>query len=138
MLGNAYLQMQRTNDAVALFDRALTNPAISYGEVAAVAQLYSKMGYGYLYKLETALQKLVTLAPEPASRRRITTSPRSRPSWAKIPRRSTILRIAMDLSAKRLKPNPNAARSRRHQPHGPALRRACATCRNSKKSSRPK
>ena len=51
MLGNADLQMQRTNEAVALFDQALTNPALTYNEAAAIAQEYSKFGYGDLDKL---------------------------------------------------------------------------------------
>jgi tetratricopeptide (TPR) repeat protein len=60
-LGSAYLQMQNTNRAVELFDVAITNPAIKFPEAAAIAQYFA--GLGNLTQLETALKKLVDLAP---------------------------------------------------------------------------
>jgi hypothetical protein len=60
-LGSAYLQMQNTNRAVELFDVAITNPAIKFPEAAAIAQYFA--GLGNLAQLETALKKLVDLAP---------------------------------------------------------------------------
>ena len=39
MLGNAFLQMQRTNEAVTLFNQALTNSSLSYQEPPPSARL---------------------------------------------------------------------------------------------------
>ncbi len=124
MLGSADLQMQQTNDAVALFDQALTNSALTYNEAAAVAQFYSKLGYGYLDKLEVALQKLVTLAPEPIRPEAYYDLAALKAVMGKNTEALDNLRIAMDLNAKRLQAQPQGQRSRRHQPHRPALRRA--------------
>jgi tetratricopeptide (TPR) repeat protein len=61
-LGTAYLQMQQTNRAVELFDRALASPAIKFQDAANIAQYFA--GLGNFPKLEIALQKLVALAPD--------------------------------------------------------------------------
>ena len=61
-LASIYLQMQQTNRAIELFDRALANPHLTSSEAGFIAQEYAKMGN--LTKLEGVLQKLVTLAPD--------------------------------------------------------------------------
>ena len=125
MLGNAYLQMQRTNDAVALLDRALASPAISYNEVAALAQLYSKLGSGYLNKLDDALQKLVTLAPESIQPEAYYDLAALKAVLGKTSDALTNLRTAMDLNAKRLQRDPKAgdlAATNRSDPRFDALR----------------
>jgi tetratricopeptide (TPR) repeat protein len=109
MLGSAYYQMQRTNDAIALADQALTNSTISYKEVATIAQLYSKLGGGYLNKLGDALQKLVTVAPEPARPDVYYDLAALKAVLGKTGDSLDDLRIALDLSAKRLQRDPNAS-----------------------------
>jgi tetratricopeptide (TPR) repeat protein len=125
VLGTAYIQMQRTNDAIALFDQALTNSALSYNEVAALAQLYSKLGYGYLNKLDAALQKLVTLAPEPIRPEAYYDLAALKAVLGKTSDALDNLRIAMDLNAKRLRRDPKAgdlAATNRSDPRFDALR----------------
>jgi len=109
MLGSAYYQMQRTNDAIALFDQALTNPSLSYNETAALAQFYSKLGNGYLNKLEVVLQKLVGLTPESIQPEAYYDLAALQAVIGKTTAALDNLRTAMDLSAKRLKANPNAS-----------------------------
>ena len=48
-------------DALSLLDQAIANPNIRFNDVAAVAQYYAQAGN--MTKLETALKKLVALAP---------------------------------------------------------------------------
>jgi tetratricopeptide (TPR) repeat protein len=108
ILGNAYLQMQRTNDAIALFDQALTNSALTYNEADALALLYSKLGGGYLNKLDEVLQKLVILAPEPIRPEGYYDLAALKAVLGKNTDALDNLRIALDLSAKRLKSNPKA------------------------------
>ncbi len=62
LLGSANLQMQQTNRAVELFDAALASPAIKFDDAAAIAQYFA--GLGNYPKLEVALHKLVSLAPD--------------------------------------------------------------------------
>ena len=109
VLGSAYYQMQRTNDAVVLFDQALTNPALSYNEVAAIAQLYSRLGNGYLDKLDTALQKLTTISPEPVRPEAYYDLAALKVMLGKNSEALDNLRAAMDLSAKRLQHDPKAS-----------------------------
>jgi len=104
ILGSAYIQMQQTNRAVELFDQALGRPEISLGEAQAVAQYLAQMGN--YPKLETAIKKLVSLAPD---------QPEPRLNLAaleSITGRSTEaladLKQALDLGAKRLAGNPKA------------------------------
>jgi tetratricopeptide (TPR) repeat protein len=96
--------MQQTNRAVELFDQALGRPEISLGEAQAVAQYLAQMGN--YPKLETAIKKLVSLAPD---------QPEPRLNLAaleSITGRSTEaladLKQALDLGAKRLAGNPKA------------------------------
>ena len=60
-LGASCLQMQQTNRGLELLDQALANPAIKFNDAAACAQYFAQAGN--LPKLETALKKLVALAP---------------------------------------------------------------------------
>ena len=125
MLGGAYLQMQRTNDAIALFDQALANPAISYDEVAGLAQLYFKMGNGYLNKLVAVVQKRAVLSPEPARPEAYYDLATLDAVMGRTGEALDNLRIAMDLNVKRLKANPNAgdlAATNRADPRFDALR----------------
>jgi len=109
MLGSAYCQMQRTNEAVAIFDQVFTNSALTYNEIAALAQLYSKMGSGYYDKLETALLKLVTLAPEQIQPEAYYDLAALEAMLGKNTESLNNLRIAMDLNSKRLQLNPAAS-----------------------------
>jgi len=104
MLGGAYLQAQQTNQAVALFDTALARPEIAFGDAAAIAQYLAQIGS--YDRLETAIKKLVSLAPD---------QPEPRYDLAAlqaIKGNSTEalqnLKIALDMSAKRLAKNPGA------------------------------
>jgi tetratricopeptide (TPR) repeat protein len=126
MLGDADLQLLRTNDAVALFDQALTNSALTYNEAAFIAQHISKLGYGYLDKLDAALQKLVTLAPESIRPEAYYDLAALKAIMGKNNEALDNLRIAMDLNAQRLKANPFAsdlAATNRADPRFDALRR---------------
>jgi tetratricopeptide (TPR) repeat protein len=62
ILGSAYIQMQQSNRAAQLFDQALARPEINMGEAQAVAQYLAQMGN--FPKLETAIKKMVSLAPD--------------------------------------------------------------------------
>jgi tetratricopeptide (TPR) repeat protein len=125
MLGSAYVQMQRTNDAIAVFDQALTNSALTYEEAAGIAQIYSKMGNGHLTSLEAVFQKVVTLAPEPVRPEAYYDLAELKAVLGKNSEALDNLRIAMDLNAKRLQGNPNAsdlAATNRSDPRFDALR----------------
>jgi tetratricopeptide (TPR) repeat protein len=108
MLGSAYLQMQRTNDAVVLFDQALTNAALSYNEAAALAQFYLKMGSGHLNELEAVLQKIITIAPEQVLPESYYNLAALNAVLGKSADALANLRVAMDLNAKRLQRDPRA------------------------------
>jgi tetratricopeptide (TPR) repeat protein len=60
-LANVYLQMQQTNRAIELFDRALTNSHLNASEAGFIAQTYAQLGN--LGKLEGVIEKLVTIVP---------------------------------------------------------------------------
>ncbi len=108
-LSDAYLQLQQTNEAVALLDQTLTNSALTYNESAAAAQLYSRLGYAYLGKLEPALQKLASLAPEPVRPEAYYDLAAIKAVLGKTSEALDDLRIAMDLNAKRLARDPKAS-----------------------------
>ena len=104
-LGGIYMQMQQTNRAFELFDRALTNSTISYNEATAIAQLY--LQNGNLPKLEGALQKIVVIAPgQPDSRYDLAAL---QSLLGKTSNSLSNLKIALDLNAARLKTNPAAS-----------------------------
>ena len=124
-LGSGYMQLQRTNDAIAVFDQALTNSAITYDEAAGIAQLYSVMGNGHLASLEAALQKRATLAPEPVRPEAYYDVAAFKAMLGKNSEALDNLRTAMDLNAKRLQGNPKAsdlAARNRSDPRFDALR----------------
>jgi tetratricopeptide (TPR) repeat protein len=125
MLGSAYYQMRQTNNAIALFDRALTNPAISYNEASALAQFYSKMGGDYFTKLDAVLQKLITLAPEPVRPEAYYDLAAFQAMTGKTSNALENLRVAMDLNAKRLQSDPKSgdlAATNRSDPRFDTLR----------------
>jgi len=103
-LGGTYLQMQQTNRAMEIFDLALASPAIKFQDAAIIAQQFA--GMNNLARLETALQKLVNLAPD---------QPEARYDLAAL---QTIngraaealqnLKIALEISAKRHATDPAA------------------------------
>jgi Flp pilus assembly protein TadD len=104
--------MQQTNRAaelvshsVALIDQALANPNLRMEDAAAMAQICAQSGN--LPKLETVVLKIVSLQP---------TAPEPRYDLAaleavlgKSPEALQNLRIALDLSTKRLATNPAAS-----------------------------
>jgi tetratricopeptide (TPR) repeat protein len=103
-LGGTLLQMQQTNQAVALFNTALDNPNVKYPEVAAVAQLFGQMAN--IAGFEKALRKLVALAPEvPEHRYNLAAveaiTGRTADALAD-------LKLSLDLNTKRLAANPAA------------------------------
>jgi len=103
-LANVYIQMQQTNRAIELFDRALANPHVTSNEAGFIAQQYAQMGN--LGKLEEVLQKLVVIVPDQPE------------PWYDLAALNAVmgqldvalqnLGKALDLSAKRLKTNPTA------------------------------
>jgi tetratricopeptide (TPR) repeat protein len=106
-VASSYVQMGQTNLAVALFDQALTNSAISYNAVAAIAQFFNQLGPAYLPHLEAALQKLTMVAPDQPEAFYDLAAMEA--VLGKNESALTNLRTAMDLNAKRLKSNPNAS-----------------------------
>jgi tetratricopeptide (TPR) repeat protein len=61
-LASAYLQMQRTNEALALLDRILNQPDITVTTLLSVANAYAELQQGE--RLETALNRLTVVSPE--------------------------------------------------------------------------
>ena len=103
-LASIYFQMRQTDRVVQLFDQVLTNPQVTPNEIGVIAQFYAQTGN--ILKLENAVEKLVTLAPnEP--------EPWYDLAAVKLALGNTSeslqdLRTSLDLSAKRLKQNPQA------------------------------
>ncbi|HEX5400237.1 MAG TPA: DUF2723 domain-containing protein, partial [Verrucomicrobiae bacterium] len=108
VLGNNYMQMGQTSEAEALFDKALTNSDLTYNDAATLAQLYSRMGSAYFNKLEDALQKLATLAPESTKPEAYYDLAAIQAMTGKTSEALDDLRTSMDLNAKRLKTDPTA------------------------------
>jgi len=103
-LASIYLQMQQTNRAIELFDRALENPHLDPGAASFIAQRYAEMGN--LVKLEVVIEKLVALAPdqpEPVYDLAALDAVLGKPDQS-----LQNLRKSLDLSAQRLKINPKA------------------------------
>ncbi len=61
-LASAYLQMQRTNEALALLDRILNQPNLSVTTILSVANAYAELQQGQ--RLESALNRLTDTSPE--------------------------------------------------------------------------
>jgi tetratricopeptide (TPR) repeat protein len=61
-LAGTYLQMHQTNQAMEILDRVLNDAGTNSGAVYAVVQAYAQIGN--YQKLETALDKLVTVVPD--------------------------------------------------------------------------
>src|ERR1019366_8647725 len=110
-LGAFYLQMQQTNltaelckEAVAHSDLALTNPKVRLQDMAALAQICAQTGD--LQKLETLLQKMIELDPgQPEVRYDLATL---QTILGKKSEALQNLKVALDLSAARLKTNSAA------------------------------
>jgi tetratricopeptide (TPR) repeat protein len=103
-LAGIYIQMQQTNRAVELFDRALENPHLDPGAAGYIANAYAQMGN--LVKLEAVLEKLVSLVPdqpEPLYDLAALNAVLGKQDLA-----LQNLRKSLDLSARRLKTNPAA------------------------------
>jgi tetratricopeptide (TPR) repeat protein len=103
-LGITYAQMQQTNRAVELFSQALTSTNLKYPEAAAVAGYFSQLGN--LPNLEIALQKLANLAPDQPEPHYDLASLQA--FLGQTAPALTNLKLALDLSAQRLKTNPAA------------------------------
>jgi tetratricopeptide (TPR) repeat protein len=104
MLGGTYLQVQQTNRAVQLFDTALGRPEINFTQAANIAQFFAQVG-DYA-KLETAIKKLVSLAPDqPEPRYDLSALQAIMGNQTEALQN---LKIALDMSAKRLAKDPKA------------------------------
>ncbi|HTL73749.1 MAG TPA: DUF2723 domain-containing protein [bacterium] len=104
MLGVTYVQLQNTNRAFELFDQALASSNLTTADAGAVASYYSQ--FNNLPKLEAALQKLADLSPgqpEPHYDLAALQAYLGQTGPAMIN-----LKLAIDLSAQRLKTNPAA------------------------------
>jgi len=103
-LGGTLLQLQQTNRAIEMFNRAIDNPEIKYPEASAAAQFFGQLGN--IAAFEKALRKVIALAPDmPEHRYNLA-------SIEAITGRTTEaladLKIALDLNTKRLAENPAA------------------------------
>ncbi|MEI7532885.1 MAG: DUF2723 domain-containing protein [Verrucomicrobiae bacterium] len=104
MLGVTYVQMQQTNRAAQLFDQALASPNVKYPDVGAIASYYSQLGN--IPKLEVALEKLAALAPTEAEPHYDLAALQA--YLGQTAPALTNLKVAINLSAERLKTNPTA------------------------------
>jgi tetratricopeptide (TPR) repeat protein len=104
MLGGAQIQLQQTNRAIELFNKAVDSPAIKFPEAAAVAQFFAQLGN--LTGMEKALRKVITLAPEDPLHRYYLASVEAVTGRAQDA--LTDLKTALDLNAKRIATNPAA------------------------------
>jgi tetratricopeptide (TPR) repeat protein len=104
MLGVTYIQMQQTNRAAQLFDQALASPNVKYPDVGAIASYYSQLGN--IPKLEVALEKLAALAPTEAEPHYDLAALQA--YLGQTAPALTNLKVALDLSAERLKTNHTA------------------------------
>ena len=104
MLGVTYVQMQQTNRAAQLFDQALASPNVKYPDVGAIASYYSQLGN--IPKLEVALEKLAALAPTEAEPHYDLAALQA--YLGQTAPALTNLKVALDLSAERIKTNPAA------------------------------
>ena len=103
-LSSAYIQMQQTNRAVELLDTAMASPAANFQEIAVIAQYFASIGS--FAKLEAALQKLVTLAPDQPEPRYDLAALQAMSGRAAEGMQN--LKTALEQSARRLATNPTA------------------------------
>jgi tetratricopeptide (TPR) repeat protein len=96
--------MQQNDRAVEMFDRALARPEITLAEAQAVAQYLAQLG-NYA-KLDTALRKMVSLAPDQPEPRLDLAALESLTGHSTAALAD--LKLALDLGAKRLAGNPKA------------------------------
>ena len=62
VVGTAYMELGQTNRAYELLDAAIADPAVSFSDAAAAAQCFAEMSN--FPRLETAIKKMVALAPD--------------------------------------------------------------------------
>jgi len=105
-LGTAYYQLDQTDHAIETFESALTNSALTYNQAGSIVQFYSVLGPKYYDKLETALKKMVDLAPNmPEAHYDLAAMEVMHGETADA---LNHLRITMQLNAARMKTNSNA------------------------------
>lgn len=115
VLGLNYLQMQQNDRAVEVFDTALARPEMNLQQVQEVAQRLAQLGN--FPKLEIALKKMVSLAPdqpEPRLNLAALEAVTGRPADA-----LADVKLGMDLNAKRLAKDPSAPDLRKEIPSDP-------------------
>jgi len=116
-LGNAYMQMQQTGRAVELFDAALARPEINFQEAQTAAMAFAQMQD--LVKLYQALKKMVSLAPDQPETRCDLAALES--ITGRTNEALADLKLALDLSDRRLAQNPKATDLRRSELSDPRL-----------------
>jgi len=104
MLGGTLMQMQQTNRAMELFNKALDNPKITYQDASAVAQFYGQLAN--ISGFEKALRKLVVLAPEVPEHRYNLAAVEG--LTGRTAEALADLKQALELNKKRLAANPSA------------------------------
>ena len=103
-LAGVYIQMQQTNRGIQLLDQALNSTNLKEQDAAAIAQYFAQLNN--LEKVEAALQKLVTLAPnQPEARYNLATIQ----TYTGQPLEALKnLKLALQLSSQRRATNPSA------------------------------
>jgi tetratricopeptide (TPR) repeat protein len=104
VLAGAYLQLNQTSPAAELLDTALASPDIAFSDAAAAAQYLAQMNN--FPKLETAIQKLVSLAPNQPEPRYDLAALQA--ILGKSTEALQNLKTSLDMSAQRLAQNPAA------------------------------
>jgi tetratricopeptide (TPR) repeat protein len=61
-LASLYLRLQRTNEALVLFDRLVNQPGVDVSTILSLANAYAQLQQGP--RLENALRRLVAISPE--------------------------------------------------------------------------
>ena len=120
-LAGTYLQMQQTNSAVALFDKAVTNAHITTEQLFAIAKFYADSGN--FNKLEAVLERIVAVDPgQPEPHYDLAAL---KAVLGKTNESLQNLQVALELNALRLKTNPaanNLMTQTRADPHFNSLR----------------
>ena len=120
-LAGVYLQMQKTNNVLPLFDEAVTNAHITTEQLFAIAKFYADSGN--FNKLEAVLERIVAVDPgQPEPHYDLAAL---KAVLGKTNESFQNLQVALDLNARRLKTNPaanNLMTQARADPHFNALR----------------